>query len=101
MKFTYTHENGVEAQWHGGAYIELGLIAQRDSTIRNDKGQSSHDAGDFVCLEVINVWNVSSDTPRIERTQEAFEERVNDWFESEDNSDWERNFSEQSLGAGL
>lgn len=47
--------------WWGGEYIEVGHGATP--------------------AEVINVWNAGTDEPRIARTVEAFEAKVDDWIE--------------------
>lgn len=51
----------LDFRWHGGAYIEVGR--------RNGTAQ-----------EVINVWDYRTDKPRIERTQKAMAERVDEWI---------------------
>jgi hypothetical protein len=70
MRFTTEREVGgvtVQFVWHGGAYIDVGI------------------AGDpFHASEVINVWDYRDDRPRIERTAEAFDAKVDDWIANYD-----------------
>lgn len=56
-------------EWHGGAYVD---VRRKGSGVAN---------------EVINVWNSGSDTPRIERTQEALAERVDRWIKEYSDDD--------------
>jgi hypothetical protein len=66
MIFTTTREIAPDVtlsfKWHGGEYIDITAAGM------------SHPS------EVINVWDSYSDRPRIERAQEAFEEKVDDWI---------------------
>ena len=48
-------------EWHGGEYIEVGLVG--------------HNA-----IEVINVWDVETNAPRIERNRRAFLGQVDEWI---------------------
>jgi len=65
----YEHEpTSTIARWHGGAYIELGYI---DET------------GEFHAWDVINVWDYATDTPRIPRTLDALQERVDERLNEE------------------
>ena len=54
---------GFSFEWWGGPYIEVALMGHTAS-------------------EVINVWDYSTDKPRIARTEEAFNAKVDDWIES-------------------
>jgi hypothetical protein len=80
----YCHdETNVLARWHGGEYIELGYLAAADTGPFNDKGEPSYRAGEFVALDVINVWDHANDCPRIPRTLAALEQEVIDHLDEE------------------
>jgi hypothetical protein len=80
----YFHdETNVLARWHGGEYIELGYIASSDTGPFNDKGEPSYRKGEFVALEVINVWDHAKDEARIPFTLEALEQKVIDHLDEE------------------
>lgn len=65
----YEHEaSGVVARWHGGEYIELGYV--------QSQGTPGIDGDDFHAYDVINVWDHAENQPRIARTLDAFQERV-------------------------
>lgn len=64
---------GQEFEWHGGEYIEIGYV--------------SHDTGEFVAGDVINVWDYAAGAPRIERSLEAFEARVREYLEDVDDDE--------------
>jgi hypothetical protein len=64
----YEHESGVVARWHGGAYIELGYLADCE----------------FSASDVINVWDYATDTPRIDRTLDALQAKVDERLADED-----------------
>lgn len=49
-------------EWHGGAYIG---VCQGESYAHP--------------VEVINVWDYAKNAPRIDRTREAFNNKVDDW----------------------
>jgi hypothetical protein len=73
-KFTYTDEaSGVEFQWHGGAYIDIGSTYAM--------GEAGVNGDDFHAYDVINVWDYEKDEPRIPRTLDAFQERCNEWLQ--------------------
>lgn len=75
--FRYTDpDTGTEYEWHGGEYVEIGYTATRDTGPFNNLGQPSYYAGDFVAHDVFNVWDTAAGVPRIDRTQEAFEEYI-------------------------
>lgn len=83
--YTYRDENsGLEFQWHGGEYIEVGYTAQEDVGPFNNLGQPSWEAGQFVASDVINVWDYEASEPRIDRSLDAFEERCREWLEGDD-----------------
>lgn len=69
-RFEYQHESGIVARWHGGAYIDLGSYG--------DAGAPGIDGDDFHAYDVINVWDYATDEPRIARTLEAFQTRVDE-----------------------
>jgi hypothetical protein len=79
-----TEIDGHEFQWHGGEYIEIGYTATEDSTIRNNEGVPSHEAGDFVAGDVINVWDHAKGEATIsgfdefQATCESYLQREND-----------------------
>lgn len=83
----YEHESGVLARWHGGAYIELGYVADKRTGPFNDKGQASYEKGDFIAHEVINVWDYAEDVPTIERSPAALAETVDRWISGEEDED--------------
>lgn len=68
-------ETGTHARWWGGEYIELGYIAETDSSIVNDQGDHSHYAGDWVAVEVINTHGADGE-PRIPFTREALADEI-------------------------
>jgi hypothetical protein len=79
---TFTdEETGTEFQWHGGEYIEIGHTAEQDTGPFNDQGDPSYRAGDFVALDVINVWDHAAGVARIEFSE--FEQTCRDWLEDE------------------
>ena len=60
----YVHEDtGTTARWWGGEYIEFGYVAEQNHGPRNDAGQWSYEVGDWVALDVINVWDHAKDEP--------------------------------------
>lgn len=84
----YEHEpTGTIARWHGGAYIELGSIATQDTGPFNNLGQPSYEEGEFMAVEVINVWDYATDEPTIPRTLDALEQAVSDHFDRTDDED--------------
>lgn len=72
--------DGIEFQWHGGAYIEVGYTSTEDSHTRNNEGIPSHYAGEFVANEVINVWDYEKDEAQISGFQE-FQARCQEWVD--------------------
>lgn len=84
--FHYMNDHGVEFVWHGGEYIDVGMTAVEDTGPFNNLGQPSYNAGEFIAVDVINVWNHKDDEPIIERTLQAFEEHCDEWFEENDGS---------------
>ena len=81
----YEHEaSGVIARWHGGAYIDLGYIATENVGPRNNHGDWSHEAGEFVAWDCINVWDYAKDEPTIDRTLAALAECVDNHIDGED-----------------
>jgi len=65
-------DTGLVARWHGGEYIDLGVI---DTD------------GDFQAFDVINVWDHAADEPRIPRTLTALREEVEDHLRSSDDDE--------------
>lgn len=84
MTYKPQGDEGPEFQWHGGAYIEIGYTAQEATGPFNNLGQASHEAGEFVAGDVINVWDYAKDEPRIDRSLSAFQECCDEWLESRD-----------------
>lgn len=66
----YEHESGVVARWHGGEYIDLGSVEAM--------GEQGIDGDDFHAYDVINVWDYEGGKPRIPRTLEAFQQKVDE-----------------------
>lgn len=88
--FTYTDEDtGLVFQWHGGAYIDVGVLATEHNVIRNNLGQPAHDPGELIAHECINVWDYASDEPTIDRSLYAFEQRCRDWLAGDEDDDEE------------
>lgn len=54
----------LEFIWHGGQYIDVRAV-----------GLIDHPS------EVINVWNSYTDQPTIERADDAFHAKVDEWIE--------------------
>lgn len=80
----YEHESGVTARWHGGEYIELGYVAEEDTGPFNNLGQPSHEKGDFVAGDVINVWDHAEGRARIPFSADALAETVDARLSEED-----------------
>jgi hypothetical protein len=72
----YEHESGIVARWHGGAYINLGTVQA--------VGAAGIDGDDFHAYAVINVWDYAIDAPRIARTLDAFQARVDEFVAEQD-----------------
>jgi hypothetical protein len=72
----YQHGETV-FRWHGGAYIDVGGVYSVD-------GQPGIHGDDFHAYDVINVWDYATDTPRIERTLAAFQERCDEYMAEQD-----------------
>lgn len=81
---TYTADDEItEFRWHGGAYIDIGYTATQDSRIRNDAGVPSHEAGDFVAGDCINVWDYATDEATIDGFDE-FREACEAWLNGDE-----------------
>ena len=77
----------IRARWHGGAYIEFGYVAEQDSPIRNNLGQPSHAAGEWVALDVINVYDYAKGETSIPFTPAAMAEAIEEHLSDEDEDD--------------
>lgn len=77
----------IRARWWGGAYIEFGYVAEADSHIRNNLGQASHEAGDWVALDVINVYDYAKGEASIPFTREAMAEAIEERLSEDDEDD--------------